>query len=374
MYVLRKCFTDQNTSSSILFAINIIYEPFLSSSSRFVQLKLYNIKLQLFINVTALISAVFTSTAFTTSLQTATNMLPLDSDSLKRQLIAGGGRAGNNPIPTMLPGEWNPGMPCHWTEQTKANRRKSIAIRISFVLNFAVGIAYLSYRATQTIGKITTHPALLAYQIFFFLIEVLCMTGYIFRFFELFSFFKRNAVDFKRIPTELLAAKMTGDRIVRPEYSKYPSVAVYIPCYNEDADLVLQTVLGAIAIDYPAELLNVYLCDDRRDNRKRNMIAQLRNQYQNVFYVTRPDNLHAKAGNLNYAIDSTDSDLIVTLDADFVARPNLLQRLVPYYYVWNPKRSSTSSMTLSQSSRHRSTTGTCPHTTETRSTSALRSS
>eukprot|EP00171_Calliarthron_tuberculosum_P019158 IDg19158t1 len=123
--------------------------------------------------------------------------------------------------------------------------------------------------------------------------------------------------------------------MVRPQYSNYPSVAVFIPCYNESADLVLETVLGAVAIDYPSELLNVYLCDDGKDNMKRNMIAQLRSQYQNIYYVTRPDNSHAKAGNLNYAIERTRSDLIVTLDADFVARPNILQRLVPYYYVWN---------------------------------------
>ncbi|KAI0560914.1 CesA-like Cellulose synthase (UDP-forming) family GT2 [Gracilaria domingensis] len=66
------------------------------------------------------------------------------------------------------------------------------------------------------------------------------------------------------------------------------------------------------------------------------MIAELRRHYCNVFYVTRPEHKHAKAGNLNYALRQSHSDLVITLDADFIPRPNIIQRLMPYFYVWNP--------------------------------------
>lgn len=266
--------------------------------------------------------------------------MPLpDPETLTHQTVAGGGHDGSNPISPMLPGEWKRGMPCHWTEQTREMHKKAFQIRIALVFNFAVGVAYLIYRATKTIGKFTRHPVLLTYQIFFFVLELLTVVAIAIRFIEMYSRFNRNAVDFKRIPNELLVTTFAHGRcdMVRPEYSNYPSVAVFIPCYNESADLVLETVLGALAIDYPSELLSIYLCDDGRDDTKCDMIAQLSTQHHNIYYVTRPDNSHAKAGNLNYAIERTRSDLIVTLDADFVARPNILQRLVPYYYVWNPE-------------------------------------
>lgn len=93
--------------------------------------------------------------------------------------------------------------------------------------------------------------------------------------------------------------------------------------------------MAALNLDYPSQLLTVYLCDDGKDPLKRMMISHLRKQYHNIHYVIRPEHKNAKAGNLNYALERTTTDLVVTLDADFIARPQLLQRLIPYYFVWN---------------------------------------
>ncbi|MBD0301123.1 MAG: glycosyltransferase, partial [Tolypothrix sp. T3-bin4] len=48
-------------------------------------------------------------------------------------------------------------------------------------------------------------------------------------------------------------------------------------------------------------------------------------------YMTRPDNRHAKAGNLNQAIARTDGDLIVVFDADFIPTENFLTRTVGFF-------------------------------------------
>jgi cellulose synthase (UDP-forming) len=50
-----------------------------------------------------------------------------------------------------------------------------------------------------------------------------------------------------------------------------------------------------------------------------------------VGYITRPDNSHAKAGNINHALGVTDAELIVVLDADFAPRRDLLMRTVGFF-------------------------------------------
>ena len=55
-------------------------------------------------------------------------------------------------------------------------------------------------------------------------------------------------------------------------------------------------------------------------------------------YIARPKPKgkphHAKAGNINYALFSgeTDGDLLLTLDADHIPKPRFLQRVLPYFF------------------------------------------
>jgi cellulose synthase (UDP-forming) len=49
-------------------------------------------------------------------------------------------------------------------------------------------------------------------------------------------------------------------------------------------------------------------------------------------YVARPaPRRHAKAGNINYALEQVEAEFIVTLDADHVPRPELLERMLGYF-------------------------------------------
>lgn len=58
-------------------------------------------------------------------------------------------------------------------------------------------------------------------------------------------------------------------------------------------------------------------------------------------YIARPKPKdrphHAKAGNINYAIFSgeTQGDLILTLDADHIPKSHFLQQVVPYFFTYN---------------------------------------
>lgn len=96
-------------------------------------------------------------------------------------------------------------------------------------------------------------------------------------------------------------------------------------------------------IDYPESLLSVYLCDDGKDDSKESMLCEIRERMTSqdnkvkLEYLTRTNNNHAKAGNLNSALLQTYSDLIMIFDADFIAYPNIIRRMLPFYYKWEPE-------------------------------------
>lgn len=212
-------------------------------------------------------------------------------------------------------------------------------IRVLGIIQMLLGVAYLKYRFTDTIGVFNNTALFLIYQYTFYVLEVMSFVSCTMRYWESWMVTKRNCIDLDRIPNHMISPlRNTQDKENNPGASQsvYPTVDIFIPCYNEDVDLVNDTITAALNVRYPSHLLNIYLCDDGQDPSKRSMISHLRNKHTNLHYIVRPVHNHAKAGNLNFALNRTTGNLCVILDADFVARPNLLQRLVPYYYVWNP--------------------------------------
>lgn len=70
----------------------------------------------------------------------------------------------------------------------------------------------------------------------------------------------------------------------------------------------------------------IHICDDKRRDDLKELSLKLK-----VNYITRPNNEHAKAGNLNNAFKKTSADLVVTLDADMIVHPNFLLKTVPFF-------------------------------------------
>jgi cellulose synthase (UDP-forming) len=104
------------------------------------------------------------------------------------------------------------------------------------------------------------------------------------------------------------------------DVSRWPSVDVYIPTYNEPIEIVRATVLAARAMDWPRERLRIYLLDDGRRDAFRAFAAQA-----GIGYLTRRDNAHAKAGNLNHALSVTRGQFIAIFDCDHVPTRSFLQ-------------------------------------------------
>jgi cellulose synthase (UDP-forming) len=110
---------------------------------------------------------------------------------------------------------------------------------------------------------------------------------------------------------------------VRPAATPGRSVDVYVCTYDEPYEVVMATLAGCRALTYPH---TTWLLDDGR-RREMEEIAKL----AGARYMTRSDNSHAKAGNLNAALPRTEGDLVLMLDADHVPMPDALDALVGYF-------------------------------------------
>lgn len=103
-----------------------------------------------------------------------------------------------------------------------------------------------------------------------------------------------------------------------------PSVDILIPTYDEPIFILKRTIIGCQAINYSKK--NIYLLDDTQRQEVQELAKEL-----GCEYMTRPDNLYAKAGNLNHAITKINGDLIVVFDADFVPTKNFLTRTIGFF-------------------------------------------
>ena len=103
-----------------------------------------------------------------------------------------------------------------------------------------------------------------------------------------------------------------------------PWVDVYIPTYSEPLDVLEKTITGAICLEYPN--FRVWVLDDGRRPWLKSFC-----EAKGVGYLTRPDNSHAKAGNLNHALTKTNADFVAVFDADFIPQRNFLIRTVGFF-------------------------------------------
>lgn len=100
----------------------------------------------------------------------------------------------------------------------------------------------------------------------------------------------------------------------------WPTIDVLIPTYNEELSLVSHTVYAALGMDWPADKLRIHLLDDGRRDEFRAFAQRV-----GIHYITRSDNRHAKAGNLNHALTLIDGELVAIFDSDHLPVRSFLQ-------------------------------------------------
>ncbi|WP_456404519.1 UDP-forming cellulose synthase catalytic subunit [Thiolapillus sp.] len=176
----------------------------------------------------------------------------------------------------------------------------NLATMILIVLSAIASGRYLWWRINYTLNwddllDLTLGFVLLSAELFAWLV---LMLGYF-----------QSARPLRRQPASLPA-----------DPSQWPSVDIFIPTYNEPLDVVKPTVHAALAMDWPEDKLNVYLLDDGRRPEFRQFA-----QEAGVRYMIRPDNSHAKAGNLNHALARTGGEFVAIFDCDHIPTRSFLQ-------------------------------------------------
>jgi cellulose synthase/poly-beta-1,6-N-acetylglucosamine synthase-like glycosyltransferase len=113
----------------------------------------------------------------------------------------------------------------------------------------------------------------------------------------------------------------------------YPTVTVQLPIFNEY--YVAARVIESIGqLDYPREKLTIQVLDDSTDHTteiSQEAAGRLRRQGFNVVYLHREDREGFKAGALKAGLEKSTDELVAIFDADFIAPPEFLERIVPHF-------------------------------------------
>eukprot|EP00127_Corallochytrium_limacisporum_P006692 Clim_evm5s233 gene=Clim_evmTU5s233 len=198
------------------------------------------------------------------------------------------------------------------------------------------GCFYFWYRINSTLGTfVATNEAdasrrgeelptaEYAYQIIFVIIEIYTFIVGLFTFLEHWNPIERDATPLSKLTVPV------------PE-TELPTIAVFVPIHKEHTAIVECTVRSALNINYPKELLTVYLCDDGYMKENAALVKKLNAiGYDNLRHMVADGNSDGKAGVLNNALMHTKSDLVLVFNADFRAHPDFLDKTLPYFYEYD---------------------------------------
>jgi len=100
----------------------------------------------------------------------------------------------------------------------------------------------------------------------------------------------------------------------------WPSIDIMIPSYNEDLEVVRATVYACMGLDWPRDKLHIHILDDGKRESFRDFAKAV-----SVNYIRRPVNNHAKAGNINYALEHTSAEYVAIFDCDHIPTRAFMQ-------------------------------------------------
>ncbi len=112
------------------------------------------------------------------------------------------------------------------------------------------------------------------------------------------------------------------------DVANWPSVTVLVAAHNEE-QVIEDSLRCLMAVDYPLELLTVMPMNDRSQDRTREIIDSLVEQYPGrIEPFHRADGKPGKAAALKDAMKFVKSDVIVVFDADYMPSTGLIKQLV----------------------------------------------
>jgi cellulose synthase (UDP-forming) len=201
-------------------------------------------------------------------------------------------------------------------EEKQPETRASEYVHLMLLtLSILTTLRYLYYRVSYTLnldGWLDT-----VFSLLLFLAELYGVGTLFLAYFQTLKTRNRKPVDLSQFPPE-----------------QWFSVDIYIPTYNEEVEIVRKTAIASLALDYPADKRTVYILDDGRAEKYRQRREQLRQMCDELgcILLTRDNNDHAKAGNINTALHKTTGDLVLILDCDHIPARSFLKETVGFFY------------------------------------------
>lgn len=191
---------------------------------------------------------------------------------------------------------------------------------IFFSTVFIAGISYVTWRWAFTMNLLTS-PATSFISYALCISEILVMI--VFTNFSLILLKARNIE--KIIPKASLQKDYAKDIFKDDEIVDFksfcPSVDIFICTLNESVDMLSTTISACKNINYPNH--KVFVLDDGRRQEVKELTELL-----GCNYITRETNKGFKAGNINNALEKTDSQIVVIFDADHIPASTFLRETV----------------------------------------------
>ncbi len=196
---------------------------------------------------------------------------------------------------------------------------------IALSLGTAIVLRYVFWRTTSTIPPITEVanfiPAIMLYVAEMYSVMMLFLSLFV------------------------VSSPLPSRKSPQIDPQNLPTVDVFVPSYNEETSLLATTLAAAKAMTYPQDKFTVWLLDDGGTDEKcgspnpqiaepaRARRAELQELCAalGVRYLTRAQNLYAKAGNLNNGLEHSTGDLVAVFDADHAPARSFLDETVGFF-------------------------------------------
>ena len=171
-------------------------------------------------------------------------------------------------------------------------------------LSLFLGLRYLYWRGVYTLN---THDMLNAGG------SLILYVAEVYGFFSLLLFY-------------VLAVKPTGRPAAPPGGQRLPAVDIFIAAGDASLDPLYRTLVGCVALEYPAQLKTVYVLDDHHRDEAKRLTEGL-----GCRYTVAPSGSRARAAKLDHALTRSSGELVMVLDSGDVPVAGFLGKTVGFF-------------------------------------------
>ncbi|MDE1869041.1 MAG: glycosyltransferase [Candidatus Micrarchaeota archaeon] len=113
--------------------------------------------------------------------------------------------------------------------------------------------------------------------------------------------------------------------------SRFPTIAVAIPVYNEEPEMVERNLKSLMKLNYPKAKLHFYMLDDSTDTTIAGSLSAVAKKFK-IAYIHRNDRKGYKAGALNNLMKVCKEEYLAIFDSDeYLTNRNFLIDTLPYF-------------------------------------------